>query len=91
MFHCLDNTLFVTIAALRLAQMDEAKLALLLSHELAHHLLDHQVYRLGASLLRDRILQPYFFSWLDQSDKRDPIQADFKNRTKLQSYSSYYP
>ena len=36
-----DQTLFITIAALKIARMDEAKLALLVSHELAHYLMDH--------------------------------------------------
>ena len=37
----LDQTFYITISALRLSEMDEAKLALLISHELAHYLLDH--------------------------------------------------
>mmetsp|Transcript_34391 Transcript_34391/g.42467 ORF Transcript_34391/g.42467 Transcript_34391/m.42467 type:complete len:105 (+) Transcript_34391:316-630(+) len=37
----LDQTLFVSIATLKLAEADEAKLALLVSHELAHYLMDH--------------------------------------------------
>ena len=37
----LDQTFYITISALRLTEMDEAKLALLISHELAHYLLDH--------------------------------------------------
>lgn len=37
----LDQTLFITIAALKLSDMDEAKLSLLVSHELAHYLSDH--------------------------------------------------
>jgi len=37
----LDQTLFVSIAALKVSDMDEAKLALLVSHELAHYLMDH--------------------------------------------------
>ena len=37
----LDQTIFVTVAALRIAEMDEAKLALIVSHELAHYLMDH--------------------------------------------------
>ena len=43
LFMNLDQTLFITIAALKLAEMDESKLALLVSHELAHYLMDHQV------------------------------------------------
>lgn len=41
LFMSLDHTLFVTIAALKLASMDEASVALLVSHELAHLLMDH--------------------------------------------------
>ena len=37
----LDMTMFVTVATLKIAGMDEAKLALLISHELAHYLMDH--------------------------------------------------
>ena len=37
----LDQTLFVSIAALKVSDMDETKLALLVSHELAHYLMDH--------------------------------------------------
>ena len=37
----LDQTLFVSIAALKVSDMDEAKLALIVSHELAHYLMDH--------------------------------------------------
>ena len=41
LFMSLDMTMFVTVATLKIAGMDEAKLALLISHELAHYLMDH--------------------------------------------------
>ena len=41
LFMNLDRTLYITVAALKMAQMDESKVALLVSHELAHFLMDH--------------------------------------------------
>lgn len=41
LFMNLDQTFYITIAALQISEMDEAKLALLVSHELAHYLMDH--------------------------------------------------
>ena len=49
LFMSLDQTLFVTIQSLKVAGMDEAKLAQLISHELSHYLLDHQVSRIVSS------------------------------------------
>ena len=60
MFMSLDHTLFVTIATLKLASMDEAKMALLISHELAHYLMDHQVYRLGLGWFRANVYTKAF-------------------------------
>jgi hypothetical protein len=57
MFVSPDQTFFVTVAALKVlvnrdqTECSEAELALLLSHELAHYLLDHTVTRIGTSLL----------------------------------------
>ena len=55
LFFNLDQTFYITITALQLAEMDEAKLALLVSHELAHYLMDHNVYRMGVSLIQEKV------------------------------------
>ena len=47
--------MFVTVATLNVAGLDEAKLALLVSHELSHYLMDHQLSRLYTGLIRDKI------------------------------------
>ena len=39
-FMSLDQTLFTTIKSLKIAGMEEAKVALLVSHELSYYLLD---------------------------------------------------
>lgn len=41
LFMNLDSTLYITVAALKMAENDEAKIALFVSHELAHFLMDH--------------------------------------------------
>jgi len=41
MFMNLDQRFFLTIPLLKLTDMSEEKLAVLISHELAHYLLDH--------------------------------------------------
>lgn len=83
----LDQTFFVTIAALKIAQMDEAKLALLISHELSHYLMDHQVQRMGLGFIRDKINMK-----LGQGKAQlDPTKKEFMAKTKLQSYSCFYP
>ena len=56
LFMSLDKTMFVTVATLRVSDMNEAKLVLLISHELAHYLMDHQVYRLSIGLFREKIM-----------------------------------
>ena len=77
----LDQTLFVTIKSLKVAGMDEAKLALLVSHELSHYLLDHQVSRIGCSMYRENVWKRYFN--LAKQDFYDPVREDFKEKTKL--------
>ena len=85
LFFNLDQTFYITITALQLAEMDEAKLALLVSHELAHYLMDHNVYRMGVSLIQEKVFNN------QKLYKKDPIKRDFMARTKLHSYSDYYP
>lgn len=91
LFMSLDQTLFVTVAALRLASMDEASVALLVSHELAHFLMDHQVYRLALSWFRANVYTNAFKVASQKVADMDPIRNDFKARTRLQAYSCFYP
>ena len=88
----LDQTIFVTVATLRLTDMDEAKLALLISHEFAHYLMDHQILRLFLGMIREKILSHILpkKNTMDSSSV-DPVRKDFIARTKLQQYSCYYP
>ena len=41
LFMNMEGTLFLTIKCLNVSEHDEAKLALLVCHELSHYLLDH--------------------------------------------------
>ena len=77
MFMNLDQTLFISITTLRVAAMDEPKLALFISHELAHYLMDHQVSRLVNMLFREYIWTPWVGKW-QQKDVYDPVREDFK-------------
>ena len=60
LFMSTDQTLFINVAALRNAHMDEAKLALLVSHELAHYLMDHQVYRMARGFFHNKFKDKIF-------------------------------
>ena len=54
MFMSTDQTFFTTVLPLKLAKSEE-HLALLVAHELAHFLLDHQVKRTFVSLFWNNI------------------------------------
>jgi hypothetical protein len=86
-----DQTFFLTVAVLNLVQSrdetpeTEPELALLLSHELAHYLLDHTVTRIGTSLLLRWMSSDtgHFFKFSSASanatrDTYDPIREDFR-------------
>ena len=90
LFMSLDQTMFVTVATLTISGMDEAKLALIVANELSHYLMDHQLSRLYTGLFNEKILS-YLHNKAYSSHKNDPVRNDFKARTKLQSYSSFYP
>ena len=82
--------MFVTIQSLKVAGMDEAKLALLISHELSHYLLGHQVERIGHAIFTE-YLKKRWFRMTEQKDIYDPVREDFKLKTRLHRYSCYYP
>ena len=60
MFLNLDRRLYLSIPILKLASMQEEQVALLISHELAHFLLDHQVLRLAKAFFVNRVFNKYF-------------------------------
>mgnify|MGYP001807269494 CR=1 FL=1 len=77
---------------LQIGGMDEAKVALLIAHELSHFLLDHQVSRLS-SMLGTYIVNKYKLklgSYKDL-DPYDPVTEEFKNKKTMQKYSCFYP
>ena len=88
---CLDQTFFITITALKVAGMDEAKLALLVSHELAHYLMDHQVSRLLNAYFRVTFFAPIMARYSSRGEPDDPVKTDFRKRTRLQSFVCFYP
>ena len=71
--------------------MDEAKMALLVSHELAHYLQDHQVMRLCHSVLQEKVVRHIQPRFNQNFSKFDPVVAAFEKRTKLQRHSYFYP
>ena len=56
--------------------MDEKKLALLISHELSHYLLDHQAARITKVVFNEYIYRNYFRT--KEIEIYDPIKEDFK-------------
>lgn len=85
-----DQTFFLTVNALSLSIQDEQALALLISHELAHYLLDHNVKRSFVSFFWAYIHRN-LFRMPSSSEIYDPLTLEFKERTKLQKFSCYYP
>ena len=55
-----DQTFYVTIKALQLAEMNEEKLALLVCHELGHYLLDHSALRQAKAWVLENVFTNYF-------------------------------
>lgn len=88
MFMNFDQTLFVTSQMLKVAQMNEAEVALMISHELSHYLLEHQVSRL-ASFWAELYVRPRMFDL--KKELREAIKEEFKEKTVLQKISCFYP
>lgn len=68
--------------------MKEAEVALMLSHEISHYLLEHQVSRL-ASFFGELYVRPRMFDL--KKELRDAIKEEFKEKTVLQKISCFYP
>ena len=78
MFMNLDQRLFVTIPILKLAQMKEEGVALLIAHELAHYILDHQVYRVSKALFVNKFKSIFFFRNAGFREVYDPTKEEFR-------------
>ena len=97
LFLCPDGTFFITYRALQLCDKQAGSLSLLISHELAHYLLDHQVTRVLSAFengyLRGQIFNEENLSPLNSKNNvkvYDPMQKEFEKRVWLQKYSCYY-
>lgn len=68
----------MTIPILKLAQMKEEGVALLLAHELAHFILDHQVYRLSKAFFVYKVKSLVFFRNAGFREVYDPTKEEFR-------------
>lgn len=81
MFLSPDQTLFITIKAIELAK-NEKHLALMISHELGHYLLDHNVQRTFVAFFWAYIYRN-IFRLASQKEVYDPVTEEFKRKTSL--------
>ena len=88
MFLSPDLHFFITHKALKLTQDNEMLLSLLISHELAHYLLDHQAMRMIHSFLLGYCYKRLFPNkdWRDHEEVvvHDPLKYEFDDKTYLQ-------
>ena len=72
--------------------MDEASLSLLISHELAHYLLDHQVMRLRSVFVYEKITKRLNGVLRKKVEGQETaIEKEFKKRTQMVYWSDFYP
>jgi len=71
--------MFVSVQILNLGDMCEEEVALLVCHELAHYLLDHQVLRIINNFLVNNIVYKYLKA-APQPEVYDPTREQFKSR-----------
>ena len=76
---------------MKLADMKEEKIALIICHELAHYLLDHQVLRLTKAIGQHYFSGKKFFKHATSIEVYDPILEEFMKKTVKQKYSCFYP
>ncbi|CDW80167.1 m48 family [Stylonychia lemnae] len=91
MFMNVDNKLYVSVNVLKIAEMKEEQVALLICHELAHYILDHQIQRLLNSLGHYMLKDLGLFKLKSDIKFRDPTLDEFKKRTQVQHYLCFYP
>lgn len=82
--------MFVTIETLKVADMKEEQVSLLIGHELAHYLLDHQPLRLLKWLMVTHVVNKLFVM-PNKHSLHEPVVQDFKDKTYLHSFSCFYP
>jgi len=80
MFMNLDQRFFLTIPILQLTDMNEERLAVLLSHEMAHYLLDHQVLRLAKGYFVNNIYSKFVFRNAGFREAYDPTKQEFREK-----------
>ncbi|TNV83821.1 hypothetical protein FGO68_gene14586 [Halteria grandinella] len=91
MFFNLDQRFFLSSSLLDLSSLSEPHLALLLSHELSHYLLDHQLLRLAKAYFANS-LYPRFFKRTAGIDLLDPARDEFRSKiVQKQRHSCFYP
>jgi hypothetical protein len=72
--------------------MQEEHLALLLSHELAHYLLEHQPLRLAKDFLVNDLYRRLFRFKPGYTELHDPIKDEFRAKvSNKQRHSCFYP
>ena len=84
--------MFLTIPVLKLAQMKEEAVAVLVAHELAHFVLDHQVYRVVKAGFVNKVKDILVFKNAGFREVYDPTKQEFKEKVAdKQKYSCFYP
>lgn len=84
-----DNHFYITTRALKATDNHPAKIGLLISHELAHYLLDHQEHRIMNAVLLPLMLPSVRGKDMDL-EMYDPLREELKKRRSLQVYSCFY-
>lgn len=78
----LDQRLYLTIPILKLANMKEEGVALLVAHELSHFILDHQPYRIFKAFFVNKIKSILFFKNAGFREIYDPTKQEFKEKVE---------
>jgi len=95
MFLSPDLHFFITHKALKLAEDNELLLSLLVSHELAHYLLDHQIQKVLNGFFYVYCYKKLFPSkdWREHEEivVHDPLKNEFEDKIYLQNFSDFYP
>ena len=86
----LDGTLYLSIQCLKVCDNDMSKLGLLICHELAHYLMDHQPKRLTSIWLHNMVGNTFLKS-KSEAKLFDPIRNEFENHIKLTKFCCFYP
>ena len=64
----------------------------MIAHELAHFVLDHQVYRVAKSLFVNKVKSLLFFRNAGFREVYDPTRDEFRAKVAdKQRYSCFYP